>query len=292
MKKPEGIDVVRALLREEFPEFEESSITLVESGWDNLVAVVDDEVVFRFPRDRDGVPSMRRELLLLPELADIPFEVPEYRYVSSGDPFFAGYRMIPGKPLSSAGSLSDSLLGDMVRLLNYLRSVDFSIIDGTGLTIYDPDSWQSRQKDLLNNFRSKLSGMLGEEIFSEMSGRLENALSEIPETSMSLVHGDLYRGNVIISEDCMNIRGVIDWQDAFLGDKAMDAAALTLDFGSDSAGRLVRALGIPNDESFLQRMKFYQDMEPFYLAEHLSETGKIEEAEKMCRTIERILLEK
>ncbi len=42
------------------------SITLLDEGWDNVVYLVNQELIFRFPRRELGVMCMKNEINLLP----------------------------------------------------------------------------------------------------------------------------------------------------------------------------------------------------------------------------------
>lgn len=280
-----GENEIGEILERNFPDVKIENLNLIESGWDNLVAVVNGKMAFRFPRNRESELSLKRELLLLARIRDFPFRIPEYFYSSPKIPVFAGYTYIDGVPLNSAKKLSGGLLNDMIRVLDYLSGIDVSHLQETGINVYSPESWMKRQVEVVNSFRESLSEFIEESVFDSLFAQLETTLSGIPETSISLVHGDLYRGNVIISENHHRIRGVIDWQDAFVGDSALDVAALGKDFGLTGTDLLISSLNRIRDTGLAERVRFYQKVEPFYLADFRSRTGKKTEARDLCNTI-------
>ena len=46
-----------------------NTIHLLDEGWDNLVYLVNNSIIFRFPRREFGVMCMDNEIMLLPYLA-------------------------------------------------------------------------------------------------------------------------------------------------------------------------------------------------------------------------------
>ena len=50
-------------------------------------------------------------------------------------------------------------------------------------------------------------------------------MNGIPESSINLVHADMFRGNVIINSSKDRIVGIVDWEDALVAYMALDIAA-------------------------------------------------------------------
>src|SRR5262245_48561352 len=86
------------------------TITLLDEGWNNVIYLVNNELIFRFPRRAEGVSCMENEIALLPHIAkyvSFPLSCPSW-IGSPSDLYpypFAGYRMITGKPLCDATSI-------------------------------------------------------------------------------------------------------------------------------------------------------------------------------------------
>lgn len=72
-----GRELVRRLIREQFPEVELQSLRLLGEGWDCTVWLVDEEWVFRFPRRSVVIQGIENEIAVLPLLAPLlPLRVP------------------------------------------------------------------------------------------------------------------------------------------------------------------------------------------------------------------------
>ena len=115
---------VAAILKREIPDLKISSITIIETGWDHLVAALsvepspeamvhaavlsdgasvksevstkEDDWIFRFPRTEGSIANLEREKQLLEYLKNyITLPIPHYQY-SGTNTAFVGYRKIPG----------------------------------------------------------------------------------------------------------------------------------------------------------------------------------------------------
>ena len=124
--------LVRALLAEQFPELDASSVRLLGEGWDNSVWVVEDMWTFRFPRRGIAIPGVERELVVLPRLAPLlPVPVPEPRFVGVPSerfpwPFF-GAALLGGLEVADAGLSEDArseLGAELGRFLRGLHDIE------------------------------------------------------------------------------------------------------------------------------------------------------------------------
>lgn len=278
-------DKLRNAIASSFPTLKITTLEWNEKGWDNIIALVNGKTVFRIPRNTESEAQLEREIRLLSLLEKCPARIPQYRYVSRIHGLIGGYRYIQGEPLNSAGTLGGSLLRSMVVFLEWLHTYDVDSIRSAGLSMYTPGGWLKRQENVISEFQSNLSDFLKDGVFRSILERLNSVLDGIPEESISLVHGDLYRGNVIISTDHDRIDGVIDWGDAFVGDMALDIAALGLDFGRRGTIDLLESGIASHDPHIAERVLFYQDVEPLYYAEYLTRTGRGMDAKKVCESV-------
>ncbi|MGC8514604.1 MAG: phosphotransferase family protein [Thermoplasmata archaeon] len=273
------------LIKGSFPSLKISKIAINNRGWDNLVAIVNDAVVFRFPKSPAAENSMKSEIKLIRKLVGFPVELPDYTYISESERFFAGYPLIHGVALNTSSTLGKGLMRDIKSILKYLRNLDISIAKSAGIQIYDRASWLKRHQGILDNFEQSLSDITGNAYFSELRKELIDALSGISRECFSIAHGDLYRGNILISQRHDRINGVIDWGDAFYGDYAFDVAAVTLDFSHRYSRELVRELSQESDETAMKRIFYYSKVEPLYLADKLMRKGHSSEAKRIVYEI-------
>lgn len=275
---------IRWFINSSFPELKITDLEVLDEGWDNIVALVNGGMVFRFPRDESDSARLKREIALLSRIRDFPVRLPEYSHIARGTPFFAGYPYISGNRLDSARELVPRLLKDMVGVITRLRSIDWKEIAGLGIPYYTPSTWHERQSDFLMHFENHLSRFTGKAIFSKLERFLEEAIACIPENSMSLVHADMFKGNVITTPASDRIVGIIDWEDSIFADVAIDIAALGLDFGKRGTAKILNAMDMfGEDPDIGERVAFYQSIEVMYMAEHLLKTNEEKKARELLR---------
>jgi|YelNatPaOPRAMG01_1025707.scaffolds.fasta_scaffold00402_17 aminoglycoside 2''-phosphotransferase len=277
MKNNLTVSEIMDLISRSFPELSISSLSVNNTGWDNIIAVVNHSIVFRFPKYLGSEKSMRREIKLLSLLQGFPVALPKYAFFPASGKFFAGYRFIPGEHLNKAATIGKGLMRDLIAILHFLRDVEVSDVKDSGIRIYGPKSWLKREKAILGSFEESLGKLTGDSYFSMLREDMEAFLSEINESAFSLIHGDLYRGNVLISARHDRINGVIDWGDASVGDYAFDIAAVGLDFPERYTRKITSIFG-DDDITIEKRIAFYRRLEPLYLADNLARKGHQKEA--------------
>ena len=89
------------LIQEQFPNLECKTVRLLGVGWDNTAFIVDEKIIFRFPRREFALPLLESEWALLPKLAPqlpLPIPIPKWKGVPTEHfPWpFIGYEMLPG----------------------------------------------------------------------------------------------------------------------------------------------------------------------------------------------------
>ena len=219
--------LVRALLRDQFPELDAGSATLLGEGWDNAVWVVEERWAFRFPRRQIAIPGVERELAVLPRLAPLlPTLIPEPRFVGTpGERFpwpFFGAALLPGRELADAGLGEDARVrvgAELGRLLRALHAPETAAcVDPEGALPVD----FNRRADM--PFRVPRTRERLEELGHPETAAITELLAEAealpPSSGEALVHGDLHLRHILV--DGASMSGVIDWGDICVGDRAID----------------------------------------------------------------------
>ncbi|HEX8968541.1 MAG TPA: aminoglycoside phosphotransferase family protein [Chloroflexota bacterium] len=187
------------------------------------------------PWHRADSDLCHREFRVLDELGTRSFPAPRPLLVDSrGDAFGAPTLVItrlPGRPVVRTESLD-----------NYLQQMASTLVELHNLPI-DAFHFLPEQTALLSN----ALGQRPPVDEAPEPGLREVVLREWPEVSASpsrrtLVHGDYWPGNLLWQRG--RLVGVVDWEDACLGDPVRDVAIcrgdLTLLFGLDAADAFLR----------------------------------------------------
>lgn len=220
------------LIQEQFPEIQAKKIRLLGVGWDNTAFVINEELVFRFPRREIALPLLETEWLLLPALASrlpLPIPVPQWRGCPCASfPWpFIGYRMLAGFTACYANLLEEERAALAQPIACFLSA------------LHATPQAQIAQCKVTGDNQSRIDGaLLTSKIkknFDELDllGLLPNrkSLEKLVEESQDfrtpkqscIVHGDFYVRHLLIDEK-HRLVGVIDWGDVHLGDPAIDLA--------------------------------------------------------------------
>jgi aminoglycoside phosphotransferase (APT) family kinase protein len=222
--------LARCLVETQFPSLAPVRLKSLGAGWDNTAYLVNDALVFRFPRRQIAVELLETEFQLLPKIAPrLPVQVPVPKF--QGQPaqdypwVFSGYQFLPGRTADAAAfDEGDRLLAaePIARFLAALHSIQAEEAIRWGAR---PDSLArldvSHRAPLL---RQRLEGIVGLGLVDN-----EKALLEVIELAVggrsskttTIVHGDLYTRHLLVDEN-KQLSGVIDWGDLHLGDPAID----------------------------------------------------------------------
>jgi aminoglycoside phosphotransferase (APT) family kinase protein len=247
------------LIASQFPELARSTVQPLGFGWDNAAFLIDNRIVFRFPRRKIAAGLIEREIAVLPHVEKylpLAISAPQFVGIRTADyPWvFAGYELIVGSTLCSV-ALSDSSRGDLAEpiaaFLKALHDVEPAQLIGRGLP---PD--EIGRLDHEKRLRMTRERVLDLTLSGDLVGGdlLTTWLEAYPTVALEdekrrLVHGDLYARHILISNSGQPT-GVIDWGDVHLGDPALDIAIAHLILPSNSHAAFRAAYGPIDDRTW------------------------------------------
>jgi aminoglycoside phosphotransferase (APT) family kinase protein len=213
--------LVRSLLTDQFPEWAHLPLRRTAStGTDNAIYRLGDRMGVRVPRIHWAVHQIDMEYRWLGRLAPrLPVAVPE--------PLAKG---APGNdypyPWLVYGWLEgeDALEAEVVEWNQLARDVAGFVVALEQIDPTDGPPARSRGGPLAPHDKDARRAIrqLDAALVDRAMAIWEEALLAGPWTAPPVwVHGDLYPGNVVVSEG--RLRGVIDWSGAGVGDPACDA---------------------------------------------------------------------
>lgn len=224
--------LARRLIAAHFPPLPERSLEFLGEGWDYAAFLVDESLVFRFPRREVGLPGTDREIAKLPVLAPLlPVPIPRPLHVGSPSddfpwPFYGAPYLNGAEP---DGTLADDARGALARplaaVLRALHAPDTLAAVGDGLPV-DP---MGRADMAVRVPRTRETLAAIAELWqppADTEELLEEALVLPPPEPSAVCHGDLHFRQLLV--DGSTLSGIVDWVDICLGDPAMD---LSLVFG-------------------------------------------------------------
>ena len=221
----------------------------LDTGFGSVAVETADGVVFRVARYAGAEEGHELEARLLPLLRQwLPVAVPDPHLRAEPGvafPFGAiGYRRLAGEPLSPgpAGARLDLIAADLAGFLVTLHGLPLEDAHEAGLPARDRvgDWFAGLCRDVLPVLRERLSA--GEYDTVRRWARDFDADEEIDRFAPTVCHGDLWYGNVLVDRAAGRVVGVVDWENAAVGDPASDLAR-QLHLGEAFAAAVLREYG-------------------------------------------------
>lgn len=248
------------LIKEQFPELSCKNIRLLGAGWDNTAFIIDEELIFRFPRRSIALPLLEAEWCALPKLASrlpLPIPIPKWK----GSPTarfpwpFIGYRMLTGftacyadLPEDERASLAEPIAKFLAILHGtpeselskcHIPSDNHSRIDGALLTA-----------KIEKNFEElSLLELLGNNGKKQLEFTIQNLQHFRAPVNSFIVHGDFYVRHLLVDKN-HHLVGVIDWGDIHLGDPAIDLAIAHSFLPVDAHKSFIKAYGEISEDTW------------------------------------------
>ncbi|HDR4423633.1 TPA: aminoglycoside phosphotransferase family protein [Bacillus cereus] len=255
-------------LQRVYPELPIRSAYINEIGQNNDVLIVNDNIVFRFPKYEKGIQKLRIETQLLEKIRPfITLQIPNLSYQRFQDEVpgkvFVGYEMIEGEPFweNIFTRINDEkqlqkLACTLAGFLKELHEIPLSTFEG--IMQYDGADMYAEINSLYSQLKDYVYPYMREEAKKEVSLSFETYLNEESHFNFtqSLVHGDFGMTNILYSATKRDISGVIDFGGASIGDPAYDLAGILASYGEEFL-RLFEA-NYPNLEAVKERMYFYK----------------------------------
>ena len=252
----------QATLQRQHPDLDITTAELNTLGQNSDILVVNDTLIFRFPRYPAGIQQLQTEVELLQTLqGKLPLPIPHPQYIQLGDTAGAcwvGYQMIKGEPFwrEDIHQLSAETqyqyarqIGDFLRALHQIPQVELpSLPDDDRL-----EFWQ----DFYAQIQGKLFQFMRPDATHDIQAHFETYFNNVQKYAYqpTLRHGDFGTVNILHDMTVSTITGILDFGDAALGDPAMDYAALQAGYGADFVKLVV------NDDGYLAaitpRIEFY-----------------------------------
>ena len=252
-------------INKRIPDLVIQQCAFVDQGQNSLVAIVNGELVFKFPRYRHVMEELKKESEILPIISKhvtLEVPVPLYSSFESDEPgqVFVGYKMIMEVPLERELywqlENKQALATQIGSFLHELHGLPADCLAGIGIEKRDGFAYWSRMlMQIEKSVFPHIHPESREQIVESFRRFLDN--DEHFQYEPVLTHGDFGTSNIIYDPKAQKVSGVIDFGQAALDDPAIDIASLIcpMGYGEDFAKYLVRAY--PQMQALLPRARFY-----------------------------------
>ena len=231
-----SVELVKKLIKEQFPQFSHLEIKPVEfMGHDNRTFYLGNQMSIRLPSSGEYASQVEKEWKWLNYLADklsMPIRKPLFLGKANSDyPYsFLINQWIDGEELNDNNIVSKSDIAQSLgKFLKSLQNIDPSngpiagehnFFRGGNLKVYESMVWDSSKR---------LKDVFPKEVIES----LWNLATESQYEGKSFwIHGDMASGNVLIKDNRIN--GIIDFGQLGVGDPACDYVMAWTYFESDS----------------------------------------------------------
>jgi aminoglycoside 2''-phosphotransferase len=239
------------------PDLAIEQVTYNGEGLVNDVLVVNSALVYRFARDKRGMAILAQELRILDLVRpQVSLQVPTPFHVG-GD--LVAYRLIPGETLSwpLLTSLSEGerarVAGQLADFVQALHSIP---VDEDMPPTAAPATY-ARWAKIRREVEAQVYPLLmrhqiewAEQLFDGVLGDPDGF-----DYPPRLSHGDLGPYHILFDREAGQIKGIIDFGVAGVGDPATDLGNLIQVYGESFVAQIVAAY--PAAEAWMPRARFY-----------------------------------
>jgi aminoglycoside 2''-phosphotransferase len=261
----------RNFITARYPQYQIFTCNTIQEGWSSLVLDVNDEYIFRFPRRPQVYPGLEKEIVLLPHLARaLPVPTPQFEYLCSpgegNDQPFAGYRKIPGVPLDRDLTGKPAISRQLGEILGILHGLALPWSVHRHLPLRSIFDWKRHYLDLYQQVSQLVLPLLTADMQTKSVALWEGFLRPRAHFrfEMALIHADLGPEHILCDPQTAGISGIIDWEDACVGDPALDFVGLLQVGGKEFVEQVLLAYPRDPGMNFWSRLDFYTKIVPFH----------------------------
>ncbi|MEZ4593676.1 MAG: phosphotransferase [Chloroflexota bacterium] len=260
-----------------YPELVVETAVFNTEGQYNTVLLVNDDLIFRFPRFEAGLEQLALETKILTAVQPhLPLPVPNPIYQQFAAPLgqaFMGYRLIPGEPLYPPAfrNIADkaALAAQIGHFLQALHAVPIGDLVDEPLPVSDTEEeWW----DVYGRIQTSLFPYMRLDACKEVANHFESVLDDPTQYNFEPVlrHGDFGTGNLLHNPQTGQMSGIIDFGFTVLGDPAFDVAGL-LTYGEPFVNEVARHY--PAIQQLWPRIWFYKGIFALFEALYGVENG-------------------
>lgn len=218
-------------IKNNFSDLKFKKSDIIDHGWNKTVIVLDNKIVFSFPKNKEAESKFRAELEILPKLSEtITLPIPNFQYIPA-DKSFAGYNFVTGEPLSIKdfnklnSSQQNKIAKQVSDFLNELHNFSATKAKKYGVSL----AWS--EKDARNYYSEQ-----AETVYKKLSSNDIKLLKSIFDTycngkiktdfKKTVVHQDLTSDHILFDKNTKKVCGIIDFGDIQISDPAVDFSKL------------------------------------------------------------------
>lgn len=215
------------IIKDNFPDIQSSSTKLITKWWSNDIIILDNNIIFRFPKEEFTKNNFSKEFKLLnilqTEIKNI--QIPNYKYISKNNDFW-WYNIIKWIELKKSylknNQNQEKIAKQIWEFLTQVHSIDINIFNWLlDLDVSKHYSFEYGYINYIVNQYKEIEDKFSAKTFSKIIEFIHESLN-YKITNPCLTHYDFQWKNIIISEDKNNVTWMIDFSDMAIYDPAID----------------------------------------------------------------------
>ena len=248
-------------------EFENQGLSVrsacfLGEGWNSRAYLVNDELVFRFPKRAEHWEELEREIAFLAFAADaLPLAVPRYVHTTPDSPAaaygYAVYSYLRGHALDTNTLTQEQLAAVAEALATFLRALH-SLQPSPAISALLP---QEDERMVAEDYHAQAESEIAPKLSPTEAKALRAQFASYLDTPANFLfrpavtHADLSGDHILVENG--SVVAVIDFGDINWGDPDYDFMYLLLDFGQAFVEEVARRYGHPSLEQLMAKLRYF-----------------------------------
>lgn len=212
------LEPLKSVIVAHYPELANAVFTLLTKGWDSVAVDVDDRLIFKFPREEDGVEALRREAAMLAIVRPrVTLPVPDLTFFD-GPPSFSKHTKLKGDHLETAQyerlrrTAQQQLAEAIARFYAELHAIEPHLLESAGALPIEP--WPESDVILAG-----IEPRLPKALLAKAEKILET-WDQLPRDPYGSRYGffDGHGSNMAFDHATQTLTGIYDFGDSGFGD--------------------------------------------------------------------------
>jgi aminoglycoside phosphotransferase (APT) family kinase protein len=207
------------------------ALTIVDAGYSATMLRAASGIAIRVPKsERAGARQLRltSPLRRLARLLPVPIPLPLWA-LPMGEPFpfgVAGYTWLDGEPLTAGDH--PAIAAQVGAFLAAMHHLDTATLDSFRRVLPDREAVDAERERIVAIAAARLHGTQPPATMDRLEHWWDDyrAARNRASYTPTLVHGDLWYGNLLVSPNGERLTGVLDWENVAIDDPAQDFATL------------------------------------------------------------------
>lgn len=238
------------------------SARLLGEGWTSRAYLVNNELVFRFPKRREDWRELDREIAFLASAAsELPLAVPVYTTVApestAGACGYAVYRYLSGNALDVNALTLEKQTAAADVIAGFLRALHAFQPSFQLRSLLPDDDQRTLAENYLTHAEREIAPKLAPSQGRALRAQFELYLGE-PRNFLfgpAVLHADLAGDHILVDDG--SVTGVIDFGDVSWGDPDYDFMYLFVDFGEKFVAQVAQRYGHPNLAELGDKLRYF-----------------------------------